>query len=67
MNDIHVSKLDGRTYHLASLYSYETNKNYDVLVVLLDEENNPLEIVGYHYGCYDFDEVESIIKGYLHK
>lgn len=63
MEDIHVSKIDGRQYEIARLVTYTERKDYD-LVAILDEN---FDVVCTFHGWYDFSYVESQIEKHLGK
>lgn len=60
----HISKVDGRSYDIARMSELVSNKDHDVTVVIFYGEGQPLEIIDFYYGEYDFFDTENVIIEY---
>ena len=60
----HISEVDGRSYDIARMSELVSNKDHDVTVVIFYGEGQPLEIIDFYYGEYDFFDTENVIAEY---
>ena len=64
----HKSKIDGKTYDIGRVLSYDENLTYDIVTVMyfptIEEMENDkiVRMLDFYFGEYDYEYTEEIIK-----
>lgn len=59
----HVSK-NGKTYEIGELMEVGGETTYEINVIMDWQESEPIKIVGFYFGDYDYDITENYIQEY---
>ena len=62
----HISLIDGKTYDVTSLRTYDGTREYDVVMIIdSNHEDEPIKVVDWYYGGYCYGNTEIGIQNYL--